>query len=202
MIRELATVAKPDLVVMNAIYCCEATGPAVFGSKQKQMDLLIAGKDVIEIDNVSARIMGFDPTKIPHIPERTDIEIRGLAIEEVQSDFEPPKPYLQIRNIFAYYDEKTCTSCTINLSRAFMKVFFTPELRQELETKGETDLLFGTSPLPENHSPTVICIGKCARPTAEEHQLPFIKGCPPSYRDLINYLFDNYYEGKIEKVNT
>ncbi|NVM53836.1 MAG: DUF362 domain-containing protein [Candidatus Helarchaeota archaeon] len=198
MIRELATIAVPDLVVMDAIYCCEATGPAIAGSKPKRMDLLIAGTDTIEVDNVSARIMGFDPAKIPHIPERYDIDIHGLPIEEVQSNFEPPKSYLEIRNIYAYGDDKSCTSCQMNLSRASQKIFFTPELRQELETKGRIDLLLGTHPLPNNPSPTVICFGQCAEATAEAHQLPLIKGCPPSYRDLINFLFNNYYERKAQ----
>ena len=194
MIRELATIAVPDLIVMNAIYCCEATGPAVVGSKPKRMDLIIAGTDIVEVDNVSARIMGFNPAEIPHVPEKTEIEIAGLSIEEVQSDFEPPKPYLEIKNIWAYSDDKACTSCSINLSRTAQKIFFTPELRVELEAKGRIDLLMGTYPLPENPSPTVICFGKCAGATAEVHQLPHIKGCPPNYRDVINFLFDNYYE--------
>ncbi len=201
MIRELATVAIPDLIVMNAIYCCEATGPAIVGSKPKKMDLLIAGTDIFEVDNVSARIMGFDPAEIPHIPERPNIDVRGLPIEAVQSPFEPPEPYLQIKNIYAYSDTKACTSCTINLSRAMQKIFFTPELQIALETKGKIDLLMGTHPLPENPSPTVICVGKCAKETAETNELPLIKGCPPSYRALINYLFDGYYENQENKVD-
>ncbi|HUX98777.1 MAG TPA: DUF362 domain-containing protein [Candidatus Deferrimicrobium sp.] len=198
MIRELATIAIPDLIVMNAIYCCEATGPAVVGSKPKQMDLLLAGTDIVEVDNVSARIMGFDPANIPHIPVRPTIDVRGLSIEEVQSPFEAPKSYLQIKNIYAYSDDKACTSCSINLSRAAQKIFFTPELLDQLEKKGNIDLLLGTRPMPENPSPTVICVGKCAKKTAELHHLPLINGCPPDYREIINFLFDNYYERKIQ----
>lgn len=194
MIRELATVAVPDLILMDAIFCCEATGPAVVGSKPKQMDLLIAGTDVVEVDNVSARVMGFDPANIPHIPAKSGIEVLGLPLEQVQSPFEPPLPYLQLRNIYAYSDDKACTSCTINLSRASQKIFFTPELRDALDEKGRIDLLLGTCPLPENPSPTVICLGKCAKETAEKYNLPHIDGCPPSYRALINYLFENYYD--------
>ncbi len=141
MIRELATIAVPNLTVMNAIYCCEATGPATVGSKPKQMDLLVVGTDQIEVDNVSARIMGFDPTKISHIPERKDIDIRGLSIEEVQSAFEPPQAYLKVKNIYAYSDEKGCTSCQMNFSAAAQKIFFTAELREALEQKGNIDLI-------------------------------------------------------------
>ncbi|MHA1359159.1 MAG: DUF362 domain-containing protein [Candidatus Helarchaeota archaeon] len=193
-IRELATITIPDLVVMDAIMCCEATGPAVVGSKPKQMDLLIAGTDNREVDNVTARIMGFDPAQILHIPVIPNIDVRGCSIDEVQSPFEPPKPYLELKNIFAYSDEKACTSCTINLSRAIQKIFFTAELRDALDEKGKIDLLLGTYPLPVNPSETVICIGQCARKVAAEHNLPLIKGCPPDYRALINYLFDDYYE--------
>ncbi|MHA1651950.1 MAG: DUF362 domain-containing protein [Candidatus Helarchaeota archaeon] len=194
MIRELARIAVPSLVVMDGIFCCEATGPAVVGSKPKRMDLIIAGTDIIEIDNVCARIMGFDPAKIPHIPEKKEIDIRGLSVAEVQSPFEPPKPYLQLKNIYAYSDDKACTSCSINLSRAAQKIFFTPELRDALDKKGKIDLLLGTCPVPKDPSETIICFGKCAKKTAEEYNIPLIDGCPPSYRDFINYLFDNYYE--------
>ncbi len=193
-IRELARIAVPDLVVMDAIFCCEATGPAVVGSKPKQMDLLIAGTSTIEVDNVTARVMGFEPADIIHIPVVPDIEVRGLTIADVQDPFEPPKPYLELRNIYAYSDDKACTSCSINLSRAVQKIFFTAELRDELDKKGKIDLLMGTYPLPENPSPTVVCIGQCTKKIADAHDLPFVKGCPPSYRDLINFLFDNYYE--------
>lgn len=194
MIRELATIAVPQLTVMNGIYCCEGTGPAVVGSKPKRMQLLIAGTDQIEVDNVSARIMGFDPAQIPHIPLRTDIDIRGCTIEEVQSPFKPPLPYLQIQNIYAYSDDKGCTSCSMNVSRSALKIFYTTELRDQLVTKGEIDLLIGTHTLPATPSPTVICFGNCAKVVAEKFHLPFIKGCPPDYHEFINYLFDNYYK--------
>ncbi|MHA1266572.1 MAG: DUF362 domain-containing protein [Candidatus Helarchaeota archaeon] len=196
MIRELATIAVPDLVVCDAIFCCEATGPAVIGSKPKKMELLIAGTDLIEVDNVCAQIMGFDPKIIPHIPPRHNIEIRGLPLKSVQNPFEPPLPYLKLRNIYVYSDDKACTSCSLNLSRTAQKIFFTPELRNALDAMGRIVLLLGTIPPPKTPSPTTICIGKCAKRTATLHNLPYIDGCPPTHHDIINHLFNNYYTHK------
>lgn len=196
MIRELAQIAIPRLTVMNAIYCCEGTGPALYGSKPKRMDLLIAGTDQIEVDNVAVRIMGFDPARIPHIPLRPNIDIRGLTIKEVQTPFDPPLPYLQIQNIYVYSDDKGCTSCQMNISRSAQKIFYTSELRDQLAAKGKIDLLVGTHPFPDNPGHTAVCFGDCAKPISEKFHLPLIAGCPPDYHQVIDHLFNNYYKMK------
>ena len=50
---------KPKLAVVDAIICQEGVGP-VFG-KPVEMDLILAGKDLVAVDATCARLIGYDP---------------------------------------------------------------------------------------------------------------------------------------------
>ncbi|MBW2489207.1 MAG: DUF362 domain-containing protein, partial [Deltaproteobacteria bacterium] len=56
---DLLSAVKPRLAVVDAIVCQEGVGP-VFG-KPVEMDLVLAGKDVVAVDAVCARLIGYDP---------------------------------------------------------------------------------------------------------------------------------------------
>ena len=66
-IRQLGEIAKPDLTIVDGIIALEGDGPWRFGTR-KDANLLVAGTDMVEVDNVCLRLMGFPPEHAGHIP--------------------------------------------------------------------------------------------------------------------------------------
>ncbi len=59
---DLLSALKPQLAVVDAIVCQEGVGP-VFG-KPVEMNLILAGKDLVAVDATCARLIGYDPREI------------------------------------------------------------------------------------------------------------------------------------------
>lgn len=98
----LCTLLKPDLCVVDGIICMEGEGP--ISGKPKPMNLLLCGNDVVGTDFVAAKIMGFNPRKVPLIKyalehgvgQVSNIEVRGKKLEDVRTYFEYKSPAFEI----------------------------------------------------------------------------------------------------------
>ncbi|MFX1411566.1 MAG: DUF362 domain-containing protein, partial [Promethearchaeota archaeon] len=63
-IRALGEAVRPALTVIDGIVALEGNGPWQWG-QPKEVGLLVAGDDVVEVDNVCLRLMGFPPSHAP-----------------------------------------------------------------------------------------------------------------------------------------
>lgn len=95
VVVDINSVVKPSLVVIDGFVAMEGSGPV--GGDPVKMDLVVAGRGVVETDYVGARIMGFDPQGITHLRmavERglgsPDCDVVGERIEDVRRSFRPP----------------------------------------------------------------------------------------------------------------
>lgn len=105
---DLNKVIHSDLTVVDGIYAMEGMGP-IHGAPV-QMGVIIAGKDIVSVDAVSAAVMGFNPAMIKMITLAAEnglgvadlgaIEIRGESIEKVYRGFESsdwdPRAYYKV----------------------------------------------------------------------------------------------------------
>jgi uncharacterized protein (DUF362 family) len=93
VITDINTVLKPALTVIDGFVAMEGSGP-VNGSPV-QMNIIIAGKDVVATDATACRTMGFDPKEVAHIRMANErglgdidnIEILGEPIDTVMQKF-------------------------------------------------------------------------------------------------------------------
>ena len=92
VVVDINSVLRPSLVVIDGFVAMEGGGPV--GGDPVKMDLVVAGRDVVETDSVGARVMGFDPREITHLrlaAERgiggLDCEVVGERIEDVRRSF-------------------------------------------------------------------------------------------------------------------
>ena len=91
---DINTVLKPTITVIDGLVGMEGAGP--INGKPVQMDLIIAGKDVVATDATACRVMEIDPHSIKHIQKAyekglgaiDDIIILGEKIETVKRRFE------------------------------------------------------------------------------------------------------------------
>jgi len=102
-IVDVYSLVKPGFHIVDAIVALEGDGPNFPPGKPKPVNLLIAGKDGLAVDVVCCKIMGIDPERVKHLNlayqkelgkmELEEIEIKGLKLEDVVSDFELPSTF-------------------------------------------------------------------------------------------------------------
>jgi uncharacterized protein (DUF362 family) len=197
-IRELGKVLTPALTVMDGFYCIEGTGPTGPPvGEVKQMDLLVAGKDMTAVDNVCVQIMGLDVSEIRHLDPLDGIRVKGESIEAVRSPFKRPQAHFRRGPFVVHMDERACTMCTVSFYKAFSKIVHTPSLREKLEARPDLSritLLLGPAEPQQQLEGCVLCIGDCASRVARKRGFPCIKGCHPDYERIVNFLFPGYYK--------
>ena len=196
-IFELSKVIQPTLTVVDAIYCIEGTGPTgpPIG-EVKRMDLLVAGKDMMSVDNVCVQIMGFQVKDIRHLTSVDNIRVLGEKVEEVKSEFKRPMAFFSRDHFVVHMDEKACTMCTVSFYKALSKILVTPELREQLEKRKDLrdiNIILGPAESPSDMGTCALCVGDCAAKPAKKTGLPLIKGCHPDYREIVNFLFPGTY---------
>ena len=93
VIVDINSVIRPVLTAIDGFVAMEGMGP-VSGSPV-QMNLVIAGRDVVATDATASRIMGFDPQEVAHIRmaydrglgETDNIEILGESVSSIMRKF-------------------------------------------------------------------------------------------------------------------
>jgi uncharacterized protein (DUF362 family) len=92
VVVDINTVLRPALTVIDGFVGMEGRGP--IGGTPVQMNLIIAGTDVVATDSTAARVMGFNPFEIKHIRRayekglgRIEAQIVGEKVETVQRAF-------------------------------------------------------------------------------------------------------------------
>ena len=92
VVVDINTVLKPAFTVIDGFVGMEGEGP--IDGTPVQMNLIIAGKDVVATDATAARVMGFNPYEITHIRKafekglgRSEAQIIGEKLETVKRSF-------------------------------------------------------------------------------------------------------------------
>lgn len=195
-LAHLCNVLKPKLTVIDGLIGMEGSGPAVFG-KPKTPNLIIAGRDSVAVDTVTASIMGHDPNTIEHIViahelelgeiNPDNVEIRGTPLIDARHPFEPAQ--LGVHNIvkelgmdkIRYFGtigaaHSECTGCIDTLLNALIA------LNSDVESlRTPVDIVMGSRDLPENVGNNVLLYGRCQAKNKE--QGTWLSECPPSIRD-------------------
>lgn len=118
---DFLSVLKPQLTIVDAIYCQEGLGP-VFG-KPVKMDLNLGGKELVAVDSVAERIIGYDAEGVlltkksaergRGTSEPNEIEILGESVNAVHRRFlrSTEDDPVQIEGFYLFHSGITCSSC-------------------------------------------------------------------------------------------
>lgn len=92
-------IVRPRFAVMDGTIALEGNGPK--SGIPKEMSLVLASGDLVALDNVAARVMGFDPMRIDHLAlcsqhglgcnDPQKIEVTGDAVASVATRFVPAR---------------------------------------------------------------------------------------------------------------
>jgi len=196
-IHALSEVVEPALTLVDGLFCIEGTGPTGPPvGEVKRMDLLVAGSNMMAVDNICTEIMGFHVKEVKHLRPVEDIEVLGEKVEDVRSPFKSPVRIIRADPFVVYSDDKVCTMCSVPFYRALSKIFNTPELYEQFSKRreaGPLSIVMGPSDPPGDLGPCPVCVGDCSTRTARTRGIPHIAGCHPDYREIVNFFFPGTY---------
>ncbi|HHW73754.1 MAG TPA: DUF362 domain-containing protein [Firmicutes bacterium] len=191
-IPEIAAFFRPSLTILDAIYTQEGVGP-VYGDPV-EMDLILAGRDMVALDTVAGAIMGYRPEEVPTTmlaagmglgtADLEKIEIAGLPWQSVRRRFrrcseseilkEVPSCSLQI-------GDDTCSGCRNTVISVLVEL----KARGRLDALSDKIIVTGTPPGHELPGEAIL-VGNCARQHGPNKN--FIAGCPPENSWIIEAL--------------
>jgi uncharacterized protein (DUF362 family) len=195
---DLLSAVKPRLAVVDAIVCQEGIGP-VFG-KAVEMNLVLAGKDLVAVDAVCAKLIGYDPQEIKltvnaaarglGVMDLAKIAIKGEKLENVKRRFlrsiedEP----VQMEGFQLIHGEAACTGCRNTVMSALIDMRNADQL---MYLPGVT-VVTGDAPLPTDVPPEdIVTVGLCMK---EKKTARHVKGCPPNNFLVVKAIIGNRAE--------
>ena len=194
-VADLCTLVKPAISVVDGIIAMEGLGP--MAGDVVEMGLIIAGKDPVAVDAVTAKVMGFEPSDHGCIAAAAEqgigigdldqIEVVGESIAKVQRRFKRASEAMGSlpfpENFQLLMDEKTCTGCRNTVTEVLMDVNAANQLDR---TAGWSVVVGKLGELPEVDRTKLLLIGACT--TRYKKEGIYVEGCPPNNRDVCNGL--------------
>lgn len=192
-----------NLTIIDGTYALEK-GPTLSGKAHKK-GLIIAGKDILEVDMVGSAILGKDPKTIRHLQEYAkeahrvidldSVAVKGLRINDVAEDlpweFDLDHSFKQF-NITGYnmpsgIDESICSGC-LGSMEIVNTMFAKDNPGMDL---ANIEICIGKNTKASTSSKTFL-IGNCAIKANEgiENCIK-IEGCPPAVGPYLQTFFEN-----------
>ena len=183
VVVDLLKVLNPALTVIDGIIAMEGFGP--HSGDLIEMDLVVAGKDVVAVDAVCSEIMGYQAMEIPTtqiasrqnlgIADLSKITVRGQAIEQVRRYFRRPAfQYISDKPNVTTYFGGVCGGCIYRIPDTETAIGIDPQKKYAL--------VFGRKVnLPEEiDADEIWLIGDCTAPYKNKYKnTVFVGGCPP-----------------------
>ncbi|MGD9320473.1 MAG: DUF362 domain-containing protein [Desulfobacteraceae bacterium] len=206
MVARLANKMPPMFTLLDGIYTNER-GPA-FDGRIRRSNLLVASTDVLSVDMVGAKVLGYEPSGVPHLVhaardrerpmDLSDVDVVGERIEDVASFHEYDYPYVEndtlrrslaergVKGItYPKFDLSMCTYCAgLNGVMLFA-------IAQAWNGKpfDNVEVLTGKVMKPSPGKKKTILVGKCMYQANKDHpdiqEMIAVKGCPPSPKALV-----------------
>jgi uncharacterized protein (DUF362 family) len=209
---DLFSAVKPKLAVVDGIYCQEGLGP-IFG-RPVEMDLILAGKDLVAVDAVCGLIMGYEPEEVlltKNGAERglgtyrlEEIDVLGVPLEKVTRRFlraEEDNP-VKVEGFNLLFGGVTCTGCRNTVMSALVDMRNADQL---MYLPGVTVITGDPEIPPFVSSEGLVTVGKCV-PEWKRGKV-HVKGCPPNNAYVVQAIIGErakakrmYAEGDLEST--
>lgn len=211
LIARLPDRLPPIFALLDGIFTNER-GPG-FDGRMRRSNLLVASSDVLSADLVGARVLGYDPSEVPHLVhaarnhnrplDLSDIEIVGEPVEEVTAPHEYDFSYTEtedgslpvpmakqgIKGLFyRKYDLSMCTYCS-GLNGLILTAI---RNAWSGEPWDDVEVLTGKMMKPTAGKKKTILIGKCIyqanKDSPDIQEMIAVKGCPPKPEAIVKAL--------------
>jgi uncharacterized protein (DUF362 family) len=196
----LGRAVKVDLTIIDGTYGLQK-GPT--SDDFHQMDLFVAGKDILEVDIVGSRLLGYDPAEVEYLSIYADLAGRSLSLADIEvigekiDDLAKPLEWkatifrdlmalCKIKGISIEPPDPTCCSgCGFGIAAAVIKFFMTNPGKDF----GNVAIVMGKQKITDPDVPKVFAMGKCACETNNSHpNLVKVPGCPAGLKPMTERL--------------
>jgi len=176
---------KPRLSIVDAILCQEGLGP-IFGHPV-EMNLIVAGKDLVAVDSICGQIMGYEPEEVLitkfaaerglGIMDNKMIELAGEPLENVRRRFmrSVEDDPVEVDGFSLLFGGITCTGCRNTVMSALIDMRNAGHLKY---LPGVT-VITGDPDIPKAvPGDEIVAVGQCV-PKGKRGKR-FVRGCPPN----------------------
>ncbi len=211
MISRLYRALPRMVAVIDGIYTLER-GPGPDG-KARRSDILVASDDPLSADMAGAKVLGYEPGKVPHLVHAaeaegrpvdfSDIEFRGVPVDEATAFHDYDFPYNEDGSLhrkmekmgvqgltYWKYDDTMCTYCSF-VNGAVLSAIM---LAWKGEAWDKVEILTGKKMRPTPGMNRTVLLGQCMYNLNKDDpnikELHAIKGCPPDPADAVKALHD------------
>ena len=194
---DLALAVKPKLAVVDGIIAMEGLGP-IFGDPV-EMDLIIAGRDMVAVDAVTCSVMGIEPKEDGcvrvaaecgiGVADLRKIEVVGEPIAKVKRRFKRSVEAISERVPFPegfrlLFSDKVCTGCRNCVMSVLLDLQDTHLLEK---AKGWTVIAGKPDKIPTDVSKErLLLVGVCT--ARYKDRGVYVEGCTPNNRDIASAL--------------
>lgn len=209
MVGHLANKLLECLTILDGIYTNER-GPG-FDGKMRRSNILLASRDVLSVDKVGAKILGYNVSQVPNLCHASRCFGRPADLSDVETIGEPVDQFaMNLRYAFAYndsntlplpfekmgikglsypkYDDTLCTYCSVLTGIVLTSIAFA----WQGEPWDDVEILTGKIMKPTPNKKHTILLGKCLyeanRNHPDIHKMIAIKTCPPSPQAIVKAL--------------
>jgi len=207
-VAQLPNKLKKVLTIIDGIYTLER-GPAIDG-KAHRKNILIASSDILSADMVGAKLLGIEPTDVPHLVQAakdrdrpmdlSDVEIVGEKIDDLAShhewdfiyndagDLPLPLQRIGVKGLkYHKYDSTLCTYCS-GINGMLLMIIKNAWNARKGKPFDEVEFLNGKLQVPTPGMNKTVLFGKCQYNKHKDHpdikEMIPIRGCPPSIDDV------------------
>jgi uncharacterized protein (DUF362 family) len=205
-VAKLADPMPPMLTILDGIYTIER-GPS-FDGRIRRSNIIVASADVLSADMVGAKVLGYEPSEVPHLVhaaknrnrpcDLSGVAVVGEKIEDVAALHRYTFPYnkddtlplpmekMGIKGLsYRKYDLTLCTYCSsvngVVLAAVAGAWKGTPW--------DDVEVLTGKSMSPTPGKKKTILFGKCMyqrhKDNPDIREMIAIKGCPPQPKSIV-----------------
>jgi uncharacterized protein (DUF362 family) len=182
---DVSMLFKPRLSIVDAILCQEGLGP-IFG-RPVEMNLIVAGKDLVAVDSICGQIMGYEPEEVLITQWAADrglgvmdnemIEVAGEPLENVKRRFmrSVEDDPVEVDGFSLLFGGITCTGCRNTIMSALV----------DMRNAGQLQYLPGVTVITGNPriekgllKDEIVAVGQCV--PEDKRGERFVRGCPPN----------------------
>jgi hypothetical protein len=184
---------KPRLAIVDAILCQEGLGP-IFG-RPVEMNLIIAGKDLVAVDSICGQIMGYEPKEVLitkfaaerglGVMDKEMIELAGEPLKNVKRRFmrSVEDDPVEVDGFSLLFGGITCTGCRNTVMSALVDMRNTGQLKY---LPGVT-VVTGDPDIPKaTPRDGIVSVGQCV-PKGKRGKR-FVRGCPPNNAHVVDVI--------------
>jgi len=210
-VSRLADKMPPMFTLLDGIYTNER-GPSIDG-RIRRSNILVGSSDVLSADMVGAKLLGWEPSKVPHLAhaaknrerpmDLSDVTVVGETIDSLASYHEYDFKYQEDENgclpvplakqgisgiFYRKYDSSMCTYCSGINGIVLSAIRFA----WKGQPWDKIEVLTGKAMKPTPGMKKTILLGKCMYKANKDHpdinELIAVKGCPPNPDHVVKAL--------------